>query len=267
MFPFTLLLHLHRLWTTSWWKQTRMQTDSSTGLSSCCPCSELAWNRLAPRGRTRRCHGKKAWLISLVFNELLQCRTGVRAAKPSLPYSLQDTQVHCVEGQGWDPHLMADLQPKDCFFQSGSCLGSQTRLTYCLSCVGWGRGRGHHCSGCCSISWRVSLWGLVLHCCCSGAKEGKAVRRSFSWSGAANCAPRSSMSLFGIWSESHVWLSHKDLWLYLQNPRLGQPNHASSSTALHEYNYGFQTRASSHLAGWEQVRRVSICIQMGIPVL
>lgn len=54
-----------------------------------------------------------------MFNELLQCRIGVRAAKPSLSYSLQDAQVHWVTGQGRDPPLMAELQLKDYFFHWG----------------------------------------------------------------------------------------------------------------------------------------------------
>jgi len=119
MFPFALLLHLHRLWTTSWWKQTRMQTDSNTGLSLLSRCSRLAWHKLAPRGRTQRCHGWKEWLMSLAFNELLQCRTGVRAAKPFRSYFLQETQVHCVKGQGQGPPLMVELQLKGCFFHWG----------------------------------------------------------------------------------------------------------------------------------------------------
>lgn len=77
------------------------------------------WLKLAPRDKIRQYHGKKGWLISLKFNELLQYRIGVRAAKPFLSYSLQDSQVHRAKGQGWDPPLTVEWQLKKHFFPWG----------------------------------------------------------------------------------------------------------------------------------------------------
>lgn len=118
IFPFTWL-HLHVLWTACWWEQTRMLTNLSTRLSLVCQCSRTGWLKLAPRDKIRQYHGKQGWLISLVFNELLQCRIGVRAAKPFLSYSLQDSQVHRAKGQGWDPPLTVEWQLKKHFFHWG----------------------------------------------------------------------------------------------------------------------------------------------------
>lgn len=180
------------LWSTCWWEQTRIPTKLSTGLSLVCWGSRTAWLKLAPRGKIRECHRKKGWLISLMFNELPQIRIGVRTAKPSLFYSLQDPQVHQAEWQGWDPPLMLECQLKDHFFHLGLFGILDWADLLPLAC-GLREGRGHCCPGCCSISWMMSLCKLVLPYSCSGAKEGNALMRSLSWPGATIWAQRQRM--------------------------------------------------------------------------